>query len=70
MTPFWAHGFHYGRSGYQDIYEVKKELYKNLQKDVIFDGFWMDIDYTVNETSFSYDLNSYPPAEMREVFAE
>ncbi|CAI6341903.1 unnamed protein product [Periconia digitata] len=70
MMPYWAHGFHQVRWGYQNWTVLREILdgYKNA--DIPLEGIWNDLDYLFQYRIFSHDNNTYPVPEGREFLAK
>ncbi|PVH95481.1 glycoside hydrolase family 31 protein [Periconia macrospinosa] len=66
MQPYWAHGFHQVRWGYQN-WTVLQEIVDGYRDARIpLEAIWNDLDYLLQYRIFSHNNNTYPVPEGRE----
>ncbi|KAI8629984.1 glycoside hydrolase family 31 protein [Xylariaceae sp. FL1651] len=65
MMPYWGHGFHNCRYGYQDAYEVAEVVYNYSQANIPLETMWTDIDYMYRRRVFTLDPDRFSLTMMR-----
>lgn len=64
LHPFWAHGYHQCRWGYDNSTKMVQVWEKFNELDLPIDTIWSDIDYMHELTDFTIDTSRYNATDM------
>ncbi|XP_064480495.1 lysosomal alpha-glucosidase-like [Ornithodoros turicata] len=53
MPPYWALGYHLSRSDYKTVTNMENTLKRNIDKDILVEAIWNDIEYTQDRFAFT-----------------
>lgn len=64
LPPFWALGFHQSRRGYHYYSDLANVIKGYESNDIPLDVIWSDVDYMIDQETFTFDEKRFPPASM------
>ncbi|PRW45700.1 alpha-glucosidase isoform A [Chlorella sorokiniana] len=64
LPPYWAFGFHQGRTGYQSLEELEAVVANYTAAGLPLESVWTDIDLLENSRPFTLDPVAWPPERL------